>query len=297
MNVYAHVSNDPINTVDPLGLQGDPRKGNRAAPRGSYREVAVTAGAMVYDVLDFGVNVAAGWAESNGAGGIPASGSAPGSYGRAVGYVVGAIQGAAEMGQGGGLVLGGGLAAAPTGGISLVASGAGALEFAHGMAVAGNAIDHLAQHQIQSGSATGPYLGTQSGKSKIGHAGLGPKRNNKGASAAEDGGAGTDPSPESSSNPATKRRVPLGKQTREQIEANQPRNEDGEMVSPNTGVTLEEGKIDVGHKPEHKWSERKKMHEARGSTRAEVIEAENDPSLYHLEPQSENRSHKFEKKE
>ena len=31
-----------------------------------------------------------------------------------------------------------------------------------------------------------------------------------------------------------------------------------------------------------------------GSTRKEVIEAENDPSLYHLEDRSNNRSHKFE---
>jgi len=40
-----------------------------------------------------------------------------------------------------------------------------------------------------------------------------------------------------------------------------------------------------------------KMHEEKGSTRKEVIEAENDPKLYQYEDRKENRSHKHEKKD
>jgi hypothetical protein len=36
------------------------------------------------------------------------------------------------------------------------------------------------------------------------------------------------------------------------------------------------------------------MHEEKGSTRKEVIEAENDPDLYHWEDCSSNRSHRNE---
>ena len=35
------------------------------------------------------------------------------------------------------------------------------------------------------------------------------------------------------------------------------------------------------------------LHEEQGSTRAEVIEAENNPDLYQLEDRSSNRSHKY----
>ena len=38
------------------------------------------------------------------------------------------------------------------------------------------------------------------------------------------------------------------------------------------------------------------MNETQGSTRPEVIEAENDPDLYQLEDRSSNRSHKHEDK-
>ncbi len=91
-------------------------------------------------------------------------------------------------------------------------------------------------------------------------------------------------------------RVKLRKQTKKAIEANQPRNADGQMVSPNTGKPLKPGEVDVGHKPKQEWRVRKEMHKQQKSTRNQVIEAENNPDLYHLEPRGENRGHQFENK-
>ncbi len=95
---------------------------------------------------------------------------------------------------------------------------------------------------------------------------------------------------------ATARRVTLRKDTREQIKENQPRNSQGEMVDPNSGQPLKPGKIDVGHKPGEEWRTRKAEHEAAGSTRQQVIDAENNPNLYQLEDRSSNRSHRYEEK-
>jgi len=94
----------------------------------------------------------------------------------------------------------------------------------------------------------------------------------------------------------TDRRVPLRKQTLEDIRKAQPRNQAGKMVDPNTRKQLKPDRIDVGHKKGQEWRRRKKMHEQKGSTRAEVIEAENNSKLYQLEDRSSNRSHKNEKK-
>ena len=69
----------------------------------------------------------------------------------------------------------------------------------------------------------------------------------------------------------------------------------GEMLDPNTGVPLTD-RVDLGHKPGQEWKTRKEMHKAKGSTRKEVIEAENDHNLYQYEDRSSNRSHKYEKK-
>jgi RHS repeat-associated protein len=91
-------------------------------------------------------------------------------------------------------------------------------------------------------------------------------------------------------------RVDLRKETREAIEAAQPRNRAGKMIDPNTGKQLKTGEIDIGHKKGKEWWRRKAMHEKRGSTRKEVIEAENNPKLYQLENRSSNRSRKHEKK-
>ena len=59
---------------------------------------------------------------------------------------------------------------------------------------------------------------------------------------------------------------------------------------------LQSGSIDVGHKPGNEWRVRKEMHMRLGSTRKQVVETENDPSLYHLEDASSNRSHVHEGK-
>ncbi len=94
----------------------------------------------------------------------------------------------------------------------------------------------------------------------------------------------------------TTNRVKLRKEVRAEIERNQPRNAKGQMIDPNTKEPLKPGKIDTGHKPGQEWRTRKQAHEDAGSTRKEVIETENDASLYHLEDQSSNRSHKNEHK-
>lgn len=69
------------------------------------------------------------------------------------------------------------------------------------------------------------------------------------------------------------------------------------MLDPNTGRVLIPGQIDLGHQRGKEWHSRKKQHQEKGSTRKEVIEAENDPSLYQWEDRSENRSRKHEKKQ
>jgi hypothetical protein len=69
------------------------------------------------------------------------------------------------------------------------------------------------------------------------------------------------------------------------------------LIDPNTGKTLDENSMDLGHVWGQEWKTRKKMHEEKGSTRKEVIEAENDPKLYQYEDRKENRSRKHEKKD
>jgi|GEM_PF-2256210 len=95
---------------------------------------------------------------------------------------------------------------------------------------------------------------------------------------------------------ATKRRVKLRKKTREKIDENTPRDKNGNELDPH-GNILDPEKIDIGHKPGQEWRKRKKMHEEKGSTRKEVIEAENDPNLYQKEDRSRNRSHQDEEKD
>jgi RHS repeat-associated protein len=94
----------------------------------------------------------------------------------------------------------------------------------------------------------------------------------------------------------TYNRVKLKKATLEKVKENQPRNENGQMIDPNTKKPLQNGQIDVGHKSGQEWRVRKKMHQEKGSTRKEVIKTENDPNLYQLENRSSNRSHKHEQK-
>ena len=68
------------------------------------------------------------------------------------------------------------------------------------------------------------------------------------------------------------------------------------MIDPNTKLPLKSGEIDLGHKSGNEWKDRKQMHKDAGSTRSEILNAENDPGLYQWEDKSANRSHKYEKK-
>ena len=85
--------------------------------------------------------------------------------------------------------------------------------------------------------------------------------------------------------------------THENVLENQPKNEKGELLDPNTLQVLDPKKTDLGHKPGNEWRTRKKMHQEKGSTRKEVIEAENDPDIYQFEDRNNNRSHRYEKKD
>jgi len=92
------------------------------------------------------------------------------------------------------------------------------------------------------------------------------------------------------------KRVSPRKSTKEQVTQNQPRDSEGRMIDPNTKEPLKTGEIDLGHKAGNEWKTRAQMHKEKGSTRKEVIEAENNPNLYHWEDRTSNRSHKHELK-
>ena len=92
------------------------------------------------------------------------------------------------------------------------------------------------------------------------------------------------------------KRVTLRKDVKQKIQDNQPRNDKGQMIDPNTNLPLDPKKTDIGHIPGEEWKKRKKMHQDKGSTRKDVIIKENNPDLYQLEDRSSNRSHKHEKK-
>ena len=97
-----------------------------------------------------------------------------------------------------------------------------------------------------------------------------------------------------SANSVTKNRVKPRKGTVAEVDKRQPVDTDGDMIDPNTGQKLKPGEVDLGHKPGQEWRKRKAMHDDKGSTRKEVIEAENDPDIYHWEDRSSNRSHRYE---
>jgi len=82
--------------------------------------------------------------------------------------------------------------------------------------------------------------------------------------------------------------------TLEDVTANQPRNEAGEMVDPHTQNPLDPDWTDLGHK-DMTWQERKALYEQQGLTRREVIERENVSSGYWWEDRTENRSRKWDK--
>ncbi|MEP0265148.1 GH-E family nuclease [Dokdonia sp.] len=53
-------------------------------------------------------------------------------------------------------------------------------------------------------------------------------------------------------------------------------------------------RADIGHIKGQTWEKRLKKHKEKGSTRKEIIEAENNPDLYILEERSSNRSRKLD---
>lgn len=55
-----------------------------------------------------------------------------------------------------------------------------------------------------------------------------------------------------------------------------------------------EGPFDIGHKKGQSWNIRKQAHINKGSTRKDVLEAENNPDLYQIEDPSSNRSRKYD---
>ncbi len=94
---------------------------------------------------------------------------------------------------------------------------------------------------------------------------------------------------------AVKNRVKLRKTTCESIFEQVPKTAEGDFIDPNTGAIVpKEGPFDIGHKHGQSWKKRKQEHIERGSTRKEVIEAENDPSLYQVEDPKSNRSRRYD---
>lgn len=94
---------------------------------------------------------------------------------------------------------------------------------------------------------------------------------------------------------AVKYRVKLRKSTRNTIIDQAPRNIDGVFIDPNTGIIIpKDGPYDIGRKQGQSWRKRKQEHIKKGSTRKEVIEAENDPSIYQIEDPSSNRSRRYD---
>lgn len=94
---------------------------------------------------------------------------------------------------------------------------------------------------------------------------------------------------------AVKNRVKLRKSTKTTIIEQAPKNANGDFIDPNTGIIVpKEGPFDFGHKQGESWKKRKQEHIERGSTRKEVIEAENDPNLYQIEDPKTNRSRRYD---
>ncbi|MDL2213831.1 HNH/ENDO VII family nuclease [Bacteroides sp. OttesenSCG-928-N06] len=94
---------------------------------------------------------------------------------------------------------------------------------------------------------------------------------------------------------ATKNRVKLRKSTKEKRKENAEKTPAGDFIDPNNGkIVPQDGPYDIGHKSGESWKKRKKDHIDNGSTRKEVIEAENNPDLCQIEDPSSNRSRRYD---
>lgn len=101
--------------------------------------------------------------------------------------------------------------------------------------------------------------------------------------------------------PTRKVRDPFGRPSnyrngiRNQVWENGIRDHDGNVVDPNTGVKLNPDKWDMGHKDET-MKEHQERARKDGISRKVFLDQHNDPSRYHPEDPSSNRSRKFDRK-
>jgi len=85
----------------------------------------------------------------------------------------------------------------------------------------------------------------------------------------------------------------IRKNVRETVEARASKTKDGKFRDANTREPID-GKYDLGHKKEHKFSVEKAKAEKEGLSQKEFNNRMNNPDLYQIEKPSNNRSHKFE---
>ena len=91
------------------------------------------------------------------------------------------------------------------------------------------------------------------------------------------------------------RRSPISEETRNTVIGNAPRNEQGQILSPNTGEPYPDGtKIDMGH-PDY-LENRSVLNFASqaGMSQKELNSIMDNPAIYKAESASENRSHTYE---
>ena len=83
------------------------------------------------------------------------------------------------------------------------------------------------------------------------------------------------------------------KDVRREVERRAPKTPDGRYIDPNTGKPID-GKYDLGHKPDSKFSREKAKAEAEGLSQKEFNDRMNNPDKYQIEDPSSNRSHRYE---
>jgi hypothetical protein len=90
-------------------------------------------------------------------------------------------------------------------------------------------------------------------------------------------------------------RVTLRSSTKQAIEDAAPKNANGDFIDPNTGKAVPaSGPFHYGHKPGFEYWRSRDSAAAKGLTREQFIEYENDPTHYQIEDPYNNLSHKYE---
>ncbi|MBQ9199645.1 MAG: HNH/ENDO VII family nuclease [Lachnospiraceae bacterium] len=93
-------------------------------------------------------------------------------------------------------------------------------------------------------------------------------------------------------------RPPISQKTRDIVIENAPRNEQGQILSPNTGEPYPDGtKIDMGHPPFMENRSITDFGSQAGMTQKELNSIMDNPAIYKAESASENRSHVYESHE